>query len=90
MNLKPLVLGLLAIALLSGIANVFLSVKFVSNHRKLQAQVGAIQQGMAGQQFLMNLLNNLGPYVQKDPNIVPILQKYGIGLNPNGAAQAPR
>ncbi len=87
MNLKPFVLGLLAIALLSGIANVFLSVKFVTSHRKLQAQVGAIQQGMAGQQFLMGLLNNLGPYVQKDQGVVPILQKYGIGFNPNGNNQ---
>ncbi|MDL5052316.1 hypothetical protein QQ056_01870 [Oscillatoria laete-virens NRMC-F 0139] len=87
MNLKPFVLGLLAIALLSGIANVFLSVKFVTNHRKLQAQVGAIQQGMASQQFLMNLLNQLGPYVQKDQGIIPILQKYGIGFNPNGNQQ---
>lgn len=83
MNLRPIVIIVLVLALLSSLASVFFSIKFVTSHRKLQTQVLAVQQGMQSQQDLMRLLNNLGPYVQRDQGILPILQKYGIGFNPN-------
>ncbi|MDX2226601.1 MAG: hypothetical protein SFY92_05905 [Verrucomicrobiae bacterium] len=86
--------GVLALALISAIINVLLSIGFIAKQREVQLQAGLIQRGMANQQFAMALLNNLSAYAQEDPKIVPaVLEKYGIGINPNatpGGATTPR
>ena len=88
--MKPVLYVLLGVALISAIVNVIGAGLFVVRHRELQSQANTIQMGAGKQQQFYYLINQLGPYAQKDPQIMGVLNKYGIGMNPNARNQNPQ
>ncbi|MDZ4816882.1 MAG: hypothetical protein SGI71_11525 [Verrucomicrobiota bacterium] len=62
----------------------------IRNQAQIQNKVGELQNAQAINQQAGALLNALGPWVSKNPDLLPVLQKHVPGLALNPAGNQPR
>ncbi|MFN7141062.1 MAG: hypothetical protein ACK4UN_17165, partial [Limisphaerales bacterium] len=76
--------GLLALMVLAGAALSWLYVQSVREARQLQARAAIIQKDDL---LIRSLLNDLVEYSKRNPDIIPLLQQYGV--QPQSPATPP-